>query len=74
MIQVVLRNIPKILEVTGILITLISSGNDLVNTLLDNRSKNDIISSGETKHDHRSNCGDDRTPAQKRGDKKRKKY
>ena len=39
-------------------------------------SKN-IISSGGQKsgggHDHRTNKGDDRTPAQKTGDQKRKK-
>lgn len=37
-----------------------------------------VINSGGAKrsggHDHRSNCGDDRTPSQKIGDKKRKKY
>lgn len=43
--------------------------------LLNNSSTNDIIeNSGVTKHDHRCNCGNDRTPAQKLGDKKRRKY
>lgn len=36
-----------------------------------------IIASGKNKktggHDHRTNSGDDRTPAQKKGDQKRRK-
>jgi hypothetical protein len=40
-------------------------------------TKNGIISSGRNKstggHDHRTNTGDNRTPSQKDGDKKKKK-
>ncbi len=43
----------------------------------DDATRRGIISTGRQKetggHDHRSNKGDDRTPAQKSGDKQRRK-
>ncbi|MBM1145112.1 hypothetical protein [Alloalcanivorax profundimaris] len=43
----------------------------------DSENRRGVIDSGRNKntggHDHRTNTGDDRTPSQKEGDKKRKK-